>query len=218
MVLSADHGGLDLPERLDQQALPRAVRVDPALAPFALGKEIAASLKLTIDGPLLYGDGPFGDYYLSKKLTEQQRGLALDAVIARLRAHPQVAAAYGAGELSASPLPSSGPQDWTLRERARASFDPSRSGDIVVLLDRAVVPIPEAAKGYTATHGSPWDYDRRVPLMFWRKGMKGFEQPAPVETVDIAPSLAALLHVPVPAGSFDGRCLDLDGGVGNTCK
>ncbi len=218
VVLSADHGGLDLPERLDQQALPRAVRVDPALAPSALGKEIASSLKLTIDGPLLYGDAPFGDYYLSKKLTEQQRGLATDAVIARLRAHPQVAAAYGAGELSASPLPTGNPQDWTLRERARTSFDPLRSGDIVVLLDRAVVPIPEAAKGYTATHGSAWDYDRRVPLMFWRKGIKGFEQPAPVETVDIAPSLAALLHVPVPAGSFDGRCLDLDGGVGNTCK
>jgi arylsulfatase A-like enzyme len=135
-----------------------------------------------------------------------------------LRAHPQVAAAYGAGELAATPMPSNGPQDWTLRERARASFDASRSGDVVVLLDRAVVPIPEAAKGYTATHGSAWDYDRRVPLMFWRKGMTGFEQPAPVDTVDIAPTLAALLHLAVPAGSFDGRCLDLDGGAGNTCR
>ena len=217
VMLSADHGGLDLPERLDQQALPRAVRVDRLISPSALGKELTAQLKLTIEGPLIYGDGSFGDYYLSKKLTAEQRGLVLDALIARLRAHPQVAGAYASGELAATPVPTGNPQDWTLRDRARASFDVTRSGDVVVLLDRAVVPIPEAMKGYTATHGSPWDYDRRVPLLFWRKGMNGFEQPAPVETVDIAPTLAALLKLPVPAGAFDGRCLDLDGQAGNTC-
>ncbi len=217
VMLSADHGGLDVPERLDEQALPRAARVDPKLMPGALGAELVEQLKLTIDGPLIYSDGPFGDYYLSKKLTPEQRGLALDALIARLRAYPQVAGAYAAGELAATPVPTGNPQDWNLRDRARASFDPSRSGDVVVLLDRAIVPIPGAVKGYTATHGSAWDYDRRVPLLFWRKGMRGFEQPAPVETVDIAPTLAAILHLTVPAGSFDGRCLDLDGGAGNTC-
>jgi arylsulfatase A-like enzyme len=57
-----------------------------------------------------------------------------------------------------------------------------------------------------------------VPLLFWRRGMHGFEQPAPVETVDIAPSLAALLGLKLPAGTFDGRCLDLDGGADDTCR
>ena len=125
---------------------------------------------------------------------------------------------FAAGELAATPTPSGSPQDWNLRDRARASFDPERSGDVVVLLDRAVAPIPFPAKGYTATHGSAWDYDRRVPLMFWRKGINGFEQPAPVETVDIAPTLAAVLGLKVPDGSFDGRCLDLDGSEGNSCQ
>ncbi|MFM6931866.1 MAG: alkaline phosphatase family protein, partial [Novosphingobium sp.] len=218
VVLSADHGGIDTVERLDQQALPRAVRVDPALSPSALGKAIAAQLGITGIEPLVYGDGPFGDIYLNRALTPAQKGLALDALVAKLRAHPQVAAAFASGELSATPTPSGNPQDWTLRDRARASFDPERSGDVVVLLDRAVSPISGPGKGYTSTHGSPWDYDRRVPLMFWRKGMNGFEQPAPVETVDIAPSLAALLKLKVPDGSFDGRCLDLDGSEGNTCQ
>ncbi len=217
VMLSADHGGLDMPERLDEQALPRAVRVDPALSLAALAKDIGTVLGISIEGPLLYGDGAGGDVYLSRKLTPAQRGLVLDALVAKLRSHPQVAAAYAAGELAATPTPSGSPQDWTLRDRARASFDPARSGDVVVLLDRAVVPIPAAGKGYVATHGSPWDYDRRVPLLFWRKGMNGFEQPAPVETVDIAPTLAALLKLKVPEGSFDGRCLDLDGGAANTC-
>jgi len=217
VMLSADHGGLDLPERLDEQALPRAIRVDPALAPAALGKSLAAALGLTIDGPLLYGDGPFGDYYLSRSVPPAQKAKVLMLLTERLRMHPQVAAAFTAAEIAATPLPSGSPQDWTLKERARASFDASRSGDVVVLLDRAVVPISEAMPGYTATHGSAWDYDRRVPLLFWRKGLPGFEQPAPVETVDIAPTLAALLHLRVPDGSFDGRCLDVDGSAGNSC-
>lgn len=93
-----------------------------------------------------------------------------------------------------------------------------RSGDVVAMLDRAITPIPEPMVGaYIATHGSPWDYDRRVPMLFWRKGMTNFEQPHAVETVDIAPTLAAILGLHVPEGAFDGRCLDLDGGAGNTC-
>jgi arylsulfatase A-like enzyme len=68
------------------------------------------------------------------------------------------------------------------------------------MLNRAVVPIIAARPGYTATHGSPYDYDRRVPLLFWRKGLPGMEQPQPVETVDIAPTLAALIGLKVPQG------------------
>ena len=54
------------------------------------------------------------------------------------------------------------------------------------------MPIPVPGPAYTATHGSIWDYDRRVPLLFWRKGLTGFEQPSPVETVDIAPLYGAM--------------------------
>jgi len=44
-----------------------------------------------------------------------------------------------------------------------------------------------------ATHGSPWNYDRKVPILFYRPGVVGFEQSLPVETVDILPTLAALM-------------------------
>lgn len=218
VVLTADHGGFDLPERLDQQALPAAARADPALMPGALGRALAAELGLSLPGPLVYGDAPFGDFYLSRAIPAERRAEVAAALAALAARQPQVAAAFTAAQLAALPVPSGEPQDWTLAQRARASFDPARSGDVIVLLKRAVVPIPQAAPGYVATHGSPWDYDRRVPLLFWRKDMAGFEQPAPVETVDIAPSLAALLGLKLPAGTFDGRCLDLDGGVGDTCK
>lgn len=216
VVLTADHGGFDLPERLDEQGLPQAARVDPALVPEALGKTIAAKLKIAGVEPLLYADGPFGDFYLNRALKPKQRKAVL-AELKALVAHPQVAAVFTADELAKAPSPAGSPETWTLMDRARASFRAGRSGDAVILLDRAIVPIPRPAPGYTATHGSPWDYDRRVPMLFWRKGMAGFEQPSPVETVDIAPTLAALVGLSVPEAEFDGRCLDLDAGAGNTC-
>ena len=89
---------------------------------------------------------------------------------------------------------------------------------MVLQLDRAITPIPEPSPGaYVATHGSAFDYDRRVPILFWRRGIRPFEQPQPVDTVDIAPTLAAILGLKVRDGTFDGRCLDLDGGAGNSC-
>ena len=218
VVLSADHGGLDTPERQDDQALPRAVRVDKSLLPGELAKAVAARTGISVEGPLLYGDGPFGDVYVSHKVTPAQKAQAIAALVALTKAHPQVAAVFTADELAKTPLPTGSPQDWTLKERARSSFDAQRSGDVVVLLDRAVTPIPDAMPGaYIATHGSAWDYDRRVPMLFWRRGVPGFEQPAPVETVDIAPTLAAIIGLRVDDGSFDGRCLDIDGGTGNSC-
>jgi len=219
VVLSADHGGLDTPERLDQQALPGAVRVATTLTPAALSKAIAAQTGIAIAGPIVIGDAAAGDLYLNHALSPAQRAQALAALVAIEKAHPQVSAVFTKEELAATPLPSGNPQDWTLKERARASFDPVRSGDVLVLLDRAVVPIPEPMPGaFIATHGSAFDYDRRVPILFWRRGLAGFEQPGPVETVDIAPSLAAMLGLKLPDGTFDGRCLDLDGGAGNTCE
>jgi predicted AlkP superfamily pyrophosphatase or phosphodiesterase len=217
VVLTADHGALDTPERQDQQANPNAARIDPALNAKSLGDAIGAQLGISPSDGLLRGEGLPGDLYVSRALTPDQKSRVIQALVARLQTHPQVAAVFTAEELAKSPMPAGSPQDWTLRDRARANFDPQRSGDVIVLLNRGVVGSPAPRPGSTATHGSPWDYDRRVPLLFWRKGMAGFEQPAPVETVDIAPTLAALLGLKLPERTFDGRCLDLDGGEGNTC-
>jgi predicted AlkP superfamily pyrophosphatase or phosphodiesterase len=80
-----------------------------------------------------------------------------------------------------------------------------------------ITPIADPTRSSVATHGSFWDYDRRVPILFWRKNMTGFEQPLSVETVDIMPTLAGLISLPVSTPRPDGRCLDLDAGAGSTC-
>jgi predicted AlkP superfamily pyrophosphatase or phosphodiesterase len=113
-------------------------------------------------------------------------------------------------------MPTTPPDEWSLKERFRVNYVPGRSGDLMVALKPHVTPIPDA-KAYVATHGSPWNYDRRVPMLFYRPDHGGFEQPLPVETVDILPTLAALINLPVPAEEIDGRCLDLEPGPATTC-
>ncbi len=215
VVLTADHGGLDIPERQREHAVPDAMRVDPALMPGTVGKAIGT--KLGIAGPVLLGDSAFGDIYVDQAITGAKRAQVIAEAVKTYLASPQVAAVYTASEIAAGKSPVGHPETWTLLDRARASFKPGRSGDFVVMLKPRVTPIAVPRVGGTATHGSVWDYDRRVPIAFWRKGMTGFEQPAPVETVDIMPTLAALIGLPVPANEIDGRCLDLDAGPGSTC-
>ena len=79
-------------------------------------------------------------------------------------------------------------------------------------LTEGTLPCTPDVSTYVATHGSPWNYDRRVPILFYRPGVAGFEQALPIETVDILPTLAALIELPVPSAEIDGRCIDLDAG------
>lgn len=214
-MLTADHGAVDLPERARELAIGSAHRADPALVPAALGTAIGA--ELGIAGEVFAGSSPAGDVWFAPGLSQADKARVTAALKARAAASADVAAVFTAEELAAAPLPGGDPRAWTLLDRARESFYPGRSGDFVMLLASGVSPIVQPSVGYVATHGSPWDYDRRVPILFWREGMAQFEQPFPVATVDIAPTLAAIVGLPVEDGAFDGRCLDLDGGAGDTC-
>ena len=217
VVLTADHGGHDLPERHRMNAMPMESRVDKGLTPKALNATIAQ--KVGMPGrTLIWGDGPSGDLYFDKGLSAAERARVETETLALLRAHPQVAAVFTKAQIAATPAPTGRPENWSLIEEARASFYPERSGDLLLLLKPNVMAIPEqAVMGAVATHGSPWDMDRRVPILFWRKGMRPFEQPLGIETVDIMPSLAALIGLPVPQNEIDGRCLDLIAGDGDSC-
>ena len=217
VVLTADHGGHDLPERHRMNAMPMESRVDIALTPKALNATIAQQVGMP-GRTLIWADGAAGDLYFDRGLSAAERAKVEAATLRLLRAHPQVQAVFTKAEIAATPSPTGRPENWSLIQEARASFYPERSGDLLVLLKPNIMSIPErAVMGAVATHGSPWDMDRRVPILFWRKGMRHFEQPLGVETVDIMPSLAALIGLPVPKTEIDGRCLDLIAGDGDSC-
>ncbi|MFL6603709.1 MAG: alkaline phosphatase family protein [Steroidobacteraceae bacterium] len=214
IVLTADHGGHDMPERNQLRGIVDAERADPALLPANVGKQLAAEFKLK--EPVLIGVGPFADVYLAQDTPPGLRAQVLESARARYLAHPQVAAVFTAAELRRMPVPHTPPDEWSLAERFRASFNPERSGDLLVALKPHVTPLVDTQL-YLATHGSPWNYDRRVPILFYGPGIAPFEQPLPIDTVDILPTLAALIGLPIPQAEIDGRCVDLDSGQGTTC-
>ena len=217
VALTADHGGHDTPERNVENAIPDAQRVSTTLSAKLIGEGVARDLGLT--GSVLAGSDATGDIWIDKAVPAALRTQAIARSKAAFLASPLVAAVFTADELKSTAITTTQPDAWSLVERARASFNSERSGDILVLLKPRVTPIPAeiAARSYIATHGSPWDYDRRVPILFWRKGMAGFEQPNSIETTDIAPTLAAMIGLPVAAGAMDGKCRDLIAGTNSSC-
>lgn len=211
LVLTADHGGSDVPERMAEEGHPLAGRLDAALMP-RINADLRAKYGLGADplvsggsGLMIAGEGgvPLTDAGLRARI-------GADAVEA-LRAHPQIAGAWTLEEIMASPMPAAdaSPDELTLLERQRLSAVPGRSADILVVYTQGLLRSRGRVGATIANHGSPWDYDRRVPIIFWSPGVTvGQERPLPIRTIDIAPTLANVIGVPTP-DTVQGRCIDL---------
>ena len=61
-------------------------------------------------------------------------------------------------------------------------------------------------RGNIATHGSPYDFDSNVPLIFFGAGVRPGKHAEFVRTVDLAPTLAVLAGVK-PTQPIDGVVL-----------
>jgi predicted AlkP superfamily pyrophosphatase or phosphodiesterase len=215
VVLAADHGGLDAAERVRLKGFP-AERMDEDVA-----KDVNAYLRSS--DPHLGFDAfeyvSYGLYFVrSQNLTAEERQKISDATVAFLNQQPWITRAFPKAEiLKVKIRPGVPPDEMTLEERFAESVDAQRSADIMIAFKPYTTMDAVDADGfYIAEHGTPWNYDRRVPIVFWRPGHPGYEQYLPIETVDIAPTLAALVGVPHPP--VDGRCIDLDPSAGNTCE
>jgi predicted AlkP superfamily pyrophosphatase or phosphodiesterase len=82
-----------------------------------------------------------------------------------------------------------------LARDARNAYVPGRSGDLFVL-PRYGVLLSSTDVG--TSHGSPWEYDTHVPLIFWGGGIKPRTVSIATTPYDLAPTLASWLHVELP--------------------
>lgn len=209
VLLTADHGGVDIPERLG----PPARRIDSVKILGELTAYLRQTQNITYD-PFL-GDDPRQLILGLAPDDDRRRPEITAAVIDWLRKRPEVAQVFPAAEVAAAVPPKGKPvEQLTLAERLNESYVPARNGDIIVVWAEGSTPyVPRAAGDTAAGHGSPWDYDRRVPILVWWPGVTQTNAPASMETVDIAPTLAPLLGVTAPA-DLDGRCVE----IGQTCR
>jgi predicted AlkP superfamily pyrophosphatase or phosphodiesterase len=206
VVLSADHGGMDVVEALQAEGFS-ARRVDKAPFVGELNAALRTDFKVSTD--LLLSPPEPTMLYLDAKAVRAARlddAAVLQKAQAWLRARPEVADAFTAADLAAvDPAATGSPRDSRLDVLMRRSFLVGRSGDLLVAFQPLTL-FGEPPKAYAAGHGSPWAYDRRVPLIFWGP-WKGGERRTPVRTVDLAPTLARELGL--KPGVVDGKALDL---------
>lgn len=196
MTLSSDHGVAPVPEYARALGLPAAR--NPLGSTPALRDQLEARLRAQ------FGQPESGKRYVTELdatsvyLAHDLPQLAGDRLLTAqrlvrdyLNEQPAVAVVFTREELTA--------QDASIKSLAMAferSFNAARSGDVLYALK------PYNISGMIpATHGSPWEYDTHVPLLFWGPGIRQGEYTRAVTPAAMAPTLARLLHVDAPSCS-----------------
>ena len=196
IVLSADHGGAEAPPALDQFGF-EAKYVDPETWDKTAGM---ADLKERFGvGEELIREYFHPYVYLDRKVIEEA---GLDqteverAVAAELSKFEGVALAVSSTALAKGELP-----DTPLTRSILHNYHPKRSGDIFVVFEPHWFINDFDGLVVATTHGSPWTYDTFVPMIFAGPGIQPLQVHREVQTIDLAPTLAAILGIKPPSGS-----------------
>lgn len=205
VVLAADHGCTDFCERLQQQGI--AARRGSHKEWLARVEQQVAQV-LGVPGPFFHAKSGSMQLWLREEALKAKlrtRAEILAAAVMVLRGQPEIAGAWTQEEIASKVLdPEAGPRQRGIPERVKLSVVPGRSGDILLAL-APFFTFDEPPD--VVSHGSPWDYDRRIPLVFWGP-WRPERRTEPVRTVDLAPTLAKELGLR-PAEPVDGRPLVL---------
>lgn len=206
VVLVADHGCSDFCERLQQQGFP-ARRGNHKEWLARVERQVAE--RLGAPGPFLHAKSGSQQIWLRDeaiRASGKSRAEVVAASLAVLRTQPELAGAWAAEEIAAiSAGTTQEPVQLSVPERIRRSFVPGRSGDFLIAL-QPLFTFDEPPD--VVSHGSPWDYDRRVPMVFWGPWRAEVRR-EPVRTVDLAATLARELDLK-PTEPLDGRPLRLE--------
>ncbi len=197
VVLTADHGSQPLIESLQargQQARRVSAKTLDDLFNQALARRFPGAQGLL---PYWYPPNFYLDEDVIRRLSLRTEEVA--ATVAQvLRESELTASVYTKADfLKAAPL---GDPYFDL---FRNSFFEPRSGHVVALLKPDVYL---GARTGGATHGTPYEHDRHVPLLFFGAGIKPGRHDEPCGPEDIAPTLARLLGFDYPR-EFDARLL-----------
>jgi len=204
IALSADHGVLPLPEELRRRGFEsaRVLTAEAIDEVKSVEKEMQAEWRTT--RPILRNhlDGVNLDYRVADSL-----GLSPAAfrarVAAKLRSLSFVSDIFTSDELNAIPpflnektIKENRELEREYLDKQRHSFHPDRSADLTMQL-KPYYLVSDTPRG--TTHGSPYEYDSHVPLIFLGVRIQSGKIDSPHRTVDLAPTLAYLLNLDLPA-------------------
>jgi len=196
VVVTADHGVAPLPElsierRIGGGRMPSATVVADAV-------QAALDQRFGKAKWILYSAAEA--MYLDRALMRQKKLDSAD--VERVAADAARSVAHVARVFTRGQLMTDRAMNDAVGRRVQNGFHPGRGADLVIILE------PYWIYGSSGTtHGTPYNYDTHVPVIFMGAGIKPGKYNSRVAPNDIAPTLATMLEVEIPSGS-SGRVLD----------
>ena len=200
VALSADHGVVPVPEDMQKTGADAGVLYIPEVQ-----EKIEKTLETLNYTKPAVAKIASSDVYFSTGTYDRLKSdpAAIRAVLDAIRSVPGVAEVYRAEEIADRPATKN-----PMRAAESASYFPGRSGDL------AIVPKPywlmvstpaSEPRGFGTGHGTPYNYDQRVPVLLMGWGIQHGEYFGAATPADIAPTLASLCGITL--ATRDGRVL-----------
>ena len=195
VFLTADHAAVHVPAYLESNKIP---------AGYANTKDqkdrFGKFMETTYGSSDLVENVSNNQIFLNhEKLKEL--GLNLEkveqAIVDEIITYDNIYKAYTAVSMNSSSN-SSG-----IEQMLQNGYNQKRSGDVLFIFDPSVISYGKTG----STHGSGFNYDTHVPLLFMGKGIKHGSTYQHTEITDVAPTACALLGISFPNGTY-GSPLD----------
>jgi hypothetical protein len=218
VMLTGDHGSGALPEIAPEKRGVRCGAGAPAdrwerpcipsrrISPAAIAKTLEPALVATL------GPGPWVGGFADPLAYLTPRAHALDDAgkTKLLAAAKRALSALGVDDVVDTHAgPRTCPTDETRATLVCRSIDPSGPGDLYLVVAPGAFFDPDVVPGSGMSHGSPYLYDRAVPLLVRAPGRvpAGAVREAPISFTAFARTAASLLGVRPPAAARDGEDL-----------
>lgn len=190
VFLSADHGVAQIPEYMQENKLPAGrvfmADITKQLNSKLNGKYNINNIIVSNDNYQLHLNHPALD---SAKIEEKE---VINWIVKSLSAQIGIARVFATDDLNNVPL------NGTIRKMLNNGYYPPRNGEIQIILQ------PDYIDAYSTTgttHGLWNPYDTHIPLLWYGWGIKQGKTNRETYMTDIAPTIAALLHIQMPSGA-----------------
>ena len=200
IALSADHGAAEVPGYLESLGIPAGYfsfdDIDKTEAADTLTRSFGAARDLieTFSQPYVY----LNEAYLDENDLDKE--VVARAIAVELQKMPGIAQAISSADLRAGAVART-----DISQAILANFHPERSGGRLCRVRTGTGSSAIFDGLHVASHhGSPWSYDTYVPMIIAGPGIEPARVGRRVETVDLAPTLAAYLGIKPPSGARAG--------------
>lgn len=187
-VLTADHGVAELPER---------ARTEGREGGRLRGDVLVATAERAADAALGQGDWIAG--YVPPLFTYTAAGKARHKELTKVlrKAMPDVEGVKAVYDAQSHAKLRSSIND--LERLVGESLPDDPPGDLYLVTEPGW--FDALFEGSGTNHGTPWDYDRRVPVLMWGTAIERRTNKKVHDVLRVATTLAALLNVPAPANA-----------------